>query len=129
MCVYCLYLVHCELLGHHPPRPLRQVVAYLQHVPCYAEPAAAVPGGSAAVRQGGRLWTLRAPRRPERRLPELQLPAGCEGRLLDGPQHLVSWTVPHSGWQQALLFLDDLQQEVRQGRAVRLWGLAGTRGD
>ena len=92
------------------------MVVYLQRVPRYAEPAAAVPGGTAAVSQGGRLWTLSSVRRPCRSQPELRLPAGTEGRLLDAGRHLVSWAATHSGWQQALVFLDDLLQEVGKWR-------------
>ncbi|KAF0305503.1 Nucleoporin NUP188 [Amphibalanus amphitrite] len=105
----------CAGLARAGCSSLTEVVSYLQRVPCFAEPAAAVPGGSAAVSQGGRLWSLRAPRRPEQRLPQLLIPAGTEGRLLEGRHHLVSWSVAHSGWQRALIFLDDLQQEGQLG--------------
>ncbi|XP_043192850.1 nucleoporin NUP188-like [Amphibalanus amphitrite] len=105
----------CAGLARAGVSSLTEVVSYLQRVPCFAEPAAAVPGGSAAVSQGGRLWSLRAPRRPEQRLPQLLIPAGTEGRLLEGRHHLVSWSVAHSGWQRALIFLDDLHQEGQLG--------------
>lgn len=92
------------------------MVALLLRMPSFSELAAAVPGGAVAESADGATWRLRAPRRPDRRDPALLLPAGAEGRLLGDHPHLVCWSVPHSGWQQALLFLDDLQEEV-QSRA------------
>ncbi|XP_037092661.1 uncharacterized protein LOC119112551 [Pollicipes pollicipes] len=92
---------------------LAQMVSYLDRLPSYAVPEALVPAGTAVAALDD--WTLQHDWYPERRLPKLVLPAGATGRLLPGASRLVCWRVSHSGWQQGLLFLDDLQREGQMG--------------